>query len=438
MSNNKKKSAAPNSAVLSDLLSAIADLVRTYLVVSEAQCIVIALWVVHTYCIEAFDRTPYLHISSAEKRSGKTLLLEILALLAYKPWFTSNASTAAVARKIAFATPTALIDEADTFLLGASERAELLRGILNAGYAKNGTYSRVSSAGDVVDIQVFCPKAIAGLQSLPDTIADRSIPIKLKRATAEERRCRFDRREAERVANDLRKQVEAYSEKFIRAFTRPQRIDQLNDRQNDIVEPLMAIANFAAGEWPEKARAALLKLFAPEAEEYQNVGTQLLGDIRDIFNEAGVEKMETKELIRRLCDREESPWSDYSHGRALTAHILGRTLKPYEVQSSVWWDHGRSVRGYQRCDFEDAWTRYLPQRREAAEGHVAVGGHDGRDVHPRDDSRAEPAEPVFYGDGHGGASTSPLAINSALVKPVFPSVHPPDCFCPACRGEECR
>jgi hypothetical protein len=212
MSSSRTKSTAPNSARLSGLLSAIANLIRTYLVISEAQSIVIALWVVHTYHIDAFERTPYLHISSAEKRSGKTLLLEILSLLVYNPWFTSNASTAAVARKIASAKPTALIDEADTFLLGTSERTELLRGILNAGFAKNGTCSRVSGAGDVVDLNVFCPKAIAGLEWLPDTIADRSIPIKMKRATVEERRCRYDRRTAEDVANGLRKQLQASAE----------------------------------------------------------------------------------------------------------------------------------------------------------------------------------------------------------------------------------
>ncbi|HXY11265.1 MAG TPA: hypothetical protein VEI52_25755 [Terriglobales bacterium] len=175
MSNKKThgstESAAPDSAVLSGLLSAIADLLHTYLVITEAQCVVMALWVVHTHCIEAFDRTPYLHISSAEKRSGKTLLLEVLALLVHKPWLTSNASTAALVRKIGTSKPTVLIDEADTFVQGTSERAELLRGILNAGYARGGTYSRVSTSGNVVDIKVFGPKAFAGLQSQPDTVA---------------------------------------------------------------------------------------------------------------------------------------------------------------------------------------------------------------------------------------------------------------------------
>lgn len=365
MSKKKTKSDVPQSATLSDLLSAICDLVCTYLVISEAQAVVIALWVVHTYYIDAFDRTPYLHISSAEKRSGKTLLLEILAVLVYNPWFTSNASTAAIARKIASVRPTVLIDEADTFLLGNGERAELLRGILNAGFAKNGIYSRVSSGGEVVDLSVFCAKVIAGLESLPDTVADRSIPIKMKRATVEERRRRYDRHEVEHVAIGLRREILATTQGPPPAFVRPPLIDQLNDRQNDIIEPLMAIANLAGGTWPEKARAGLLELFTADAEEYQNPSTQLVADIRDIFDETVSDGLQTKELIRELRAREESPWSDYHHGKALTANTLARILKPYKIQTRVWWEVGRTVRGYQRRDFEDAWKRYLPQRTAA-------------------------------------------------------------------------
>jgi hypothetical protein len=133
-----------------------------------------------------------------------------------------------------------------------------------------------------------------------------------------------------------------------------------------------------------------------------------------------------------------SPWSDYRHGKPLTANNLARLLKPYDIRSCVWWDHGRAVRGYQRSDFEDACARYLPQRRETAEGHAAasVNGHDGRDALAAGDDHEEPAEQLWYGDGHGGASTSPLTVNSTLVRPDFQAVHAPDCFCPACRGEE--
>jgi len=82
--------------MLSDLLFQVAGFLRCYLAISAAQGYVLAAWVFHTHAIEAADRTPYLNISSPQKRSGKTLLLELLAPLVRQPWFTSNATTAAL------------------------------------------------------------------------------------------------------------------------------------------------------------------------------------------------------------------------------------------------------------------------------------------------------------------------------------------------------
>ena len=53
---------------------------------SEAQPVAIALWIAHTWTIEAFDYTPYLHILSPEKRCGKSRLLDCLNLLVARPW----------------------------------------------------------------------------------------------------------------------------------------------------------------------------------------------------------------------------------------------------------------------------------------------------------------------------------------------------------------
>ncbi len=355
----------PDGAILSDVLLEIAGLLQSFLAISEAQRDVLALWTVHTHFIDACDRTPYLHISSPEKRSGKTLLLELLAFVVKKPWFTSNATSAALARKIADpdGKPTALVDEADTFLTGEGERVDMLRGILNAGYARSGTFSRCVGQGTalhVEDLHVFGAKAIAGLRELPDTVSDRSIPVRMKRALPGEVARRFYRREVEPIAIALRMRIES----CVAALTpplkdaRPERIEQLNDRQGDIVEPLLAIADLAGDQWAARARAALLQLFAPEPEE-QDTGARLLADIRDVFRELGAEEIPTADLIRDLCGRPDAPWVEYSRGRPLTGHALGRMVGRYGIRSSKWWQDGHTVRGYLRNDFEESWKRYL-------------------------------------------------------------------------------
>src|SRR5262249_39140854 len=64
-----------------DLLNKTAAFIRRFVADSESQGIVLALWVAHTTCFTAFDCTPYLAITSAEKQSGKTRLLEVVETL---------------------------------------------------------------------------------------------------------------------------------------------------------------------------------------------------------------------------------------------------------------------------------------------------------------------------------------------------------------------
>jgi putative DNA primase/helicase len=81
-----------------------------------------ALWVVHTHAFAAAEIAPRLAFTSPENRCGKTTALKILRRLVQRPLPTSNLSPAVLFRAIDLvrasdnASPTLLIDEADTFL----------------------------------------------------------------------------------------------------------------------------------------------------------------------------------------------------------------------------------------------------------------------------------------------------------------------------------
>ena len=77
-------------------------------------------------------------MGSPEKRSGKTRLLEVLALIVARPWFTGRVTAAVLVRKLAKETPTLLLDESDAAFAAEKEYAAALRGILNAGYRRGG------------------------------------------------------------------------------------------------------------------------------------------------------------------------------------------------------------------------------------------------------------------------------------------------------------
>jgi hypothetical protein len=56
---------------------------------------------------------------------------------------------------------------------------------------------------EVDELEVFGPKAIAGIGKLPDTVADRAIPIRLKRRAPGEVVAQFRRRLADAEANAI-------------------------------------------------------------------------------------------------------------------------------------------------------------------------------------------------------------------------------------------
>src|SRR5262249_22155372 len=140
------------------------------------------------------------------KRSGKSRLLEVIAELTPRAEFTTRMSEASMYRLIASTDgpPTFLIDEIDAIFTGPpSERTEGLRALLNAGWRRGLTGPRCVGRGERIRVErspTFCRKVVCGIGStIPDTIADRSITIVMKRRKASEKieKLRFRRYAAE-------------------------------------------------------------------------------------------------------------------------------------------------------------------------------------------------------------------------------------------------
>jgi hypothetical protein len=350
----------------SNLLDEVVRFLRRYVVLSDKQADLIALWIVHTHAFDVAETTPYLEIVSAEKRSGKTRLLEVLANVAPRPWLAGRVTSAVLARKIQAEQPTLLLDETDAAFKGDKEYAETLRGILNVGFRRGGAVSLCIGQGanlSYADFTVFSPKAIAGLGKLPDTIADRSVRIELKRRTRAEPVERFRLREVMEEARPLRESLERWSQEQLEGLRGlyPDLPEELDDRAQDIVEPLMAIAERVGGSWPRRARRAVIALAgANSREDAESLGVRLLRDTRTVFDEQEVERLRTTTLLTELNKRDDAPWGSL-RGEALDARGLARLLRPYGIGPKPLRLHDDVHKGYEREDFEDAWKRYIPQ-----------------------------------------------------------------------------
>jgi uncharacterized protein DUF3631 len=350
-------------ADLARLTEDVMGIVRRYVALTDHQAIATALWVAHTYTLSAFECTPYLQVTSATKRSGKTRLLEVLEQLVARPWFTGRTSAAALTRKIDAESPTLLLDESDAAFSGPAEYTEALRGVLNSGYRKSGKVTLCAPQGKgfaTKDFNTYGAKAIAGIGKLPDTVNDRSIPIGLRRRTREETISRWRERDGRREAKPIREALAAWSTGAIAPLrdARPDVPLALNDRAADVWEPLLAIADMAGGDWPRKAREAALALTGQEPDD-DTIGIQLLADLRDAFDDAEV--LSSHELIQQLVSRDDRPWATWSKGKQITGHALTRLLRPFGVvPGGTMRVEGKPARAYRRAAFEDAWLRYLP------------------------------------------------------------------------------
>lgn len=360
---------------LASLLNGVVKLVRHYVVLDDHQADAVALWTVHTHLLEAAEVTPYLSISSAEMRSGKTTLLELLELLVRDAWLTGSVTAATLARKVdQQPPPTLLLDESDTAFKGDGEYAETLRGILNSGYRRGGKYSRCVglSGGNltVQDFSTFGAKAIAGISKLPDTVSDRAIPIRMKRKAPGESVARFRRRKVVENAEPLKLQFAAVVEDIdinALAEARPDIPEKLtNDRAIDGWEPLFAIADLAGGSWPQRVRVAAVMLSVEDEGGEPSTGIQLLADARAIRQRSSDNNIFTADLIRELAGFEESPWGEWWWDSSTlkttrgAERRLANLLKPYGIRPQEVRIGAEHKKGYRWADFEDAWRRLLP------------------------------------------------------------------------------
>lgn len=341
---------------LDKLLGAIKD----YVVMSDEQRLVVALWIVHAHMVEHFEQTPYLTVTSPQRQCGKSRLLELLELLVPRSWMAITPSEAVIYRYIDSSMPTLLLDEVDAiFAPKNGDRYEGIRAILNAGHRRGATVPRcVGTSLTPQNFRVYCAKVLAGIGVLPDTITDRSIPIRLQRKTRDEKVKRFRRRDVEAQATPIREALEAFAAKYGEALggARPELPDELSDRMQEGCEPLLAIAD-AIGYGVE-ARAAMVTLLTGDrADEKESAQLRLLASIRDIFASKDVPAISTNDLTMAL---QLDGWgADSWYGRGINAQDLAGMLRPYEIGPKTVRVSTGTAKGYRRDDFHEAWTRYL-------------------------------------------------------------------------------
>jgi hypothetical protein len=322
-----------------------------------------ALWIVHAHLMDRWESTPRLAALSAEPASGKSRLLEVTELLVPNPVCAVNVSPAYLFRKVGGdGGVTILFDEIDTVFGPKAKENEEIRGLLNAGHRRGAVAGRCVVKGKEIvteELPAYSAVALAGLGWLPDTILTRSVIIRMRRRHQGERVEQFRRRIHAPQGEAVRSKIEVWARSQPSQVMKwPELPPEIQDRDADVWEPLIAVADAVGGDWPERARAAAVALVADSKEVEASLGVRLLADLRMVFGDAS--EMRSKDILDALQRLEEAPWGDLK-GKPLDERGLARRLKQYGVKSKNLYAGSSRPKGYTREDLHDAWSRYLPQ-----------------------------------------------------------------------------
>lgn len=339
---------------------------------SEHARVAHVLWVAHCHRMEEWESTPRIAFLSPEPGSGKSRALEVTELVVPNPVHAVNTTPAYLFRKVADpeGLPTILYDEIDTVFGPKAKDNEDIRGLLNAGHRKGAVAGRCVVKGTNVvteELPAYCAVALAGLDDLPDTLMSRSVVVRMRRRSPEERVEPFRHRIHAPEGFELRDRLADWADSLPPVdWNRLVMPIGVEDRDADCWEALLMVAEAAGGAWPERARCAAVTLVTDSKAAPPTIGVRLLADLRTVFGDEP--SLFTDIIINRLVEMVESPWGDL-RGKPLDARGLSQRLSKYGVKPKTVRIGAATAKGYVRADLVDPWSRYCPPEATTSSPH---------------------------------------------------------------------
>ncbi|TQM44110.1 uncharacterized protein DUF3631 [Pseudonocardia cypriaca] len=327
---------------------------------SESAYAAAALYIAATHGQKLWQCAPRMAIISPKEETGKTRLMEIIEALCYKPFKTGNSTPAALFRSITPDPPTILHDEVDSIFSSTrhpTPGAEELRGFYNAGFSRGEQFWRCLPSGDPAPFNTFAMAVLCSIHDLPRTLMSRSVVVRMRRKSEatklESLRVSKLKERSAKLRGELTKWVRTIPADF------PEPEMPVFNRAADVWEPLIAVADHAGGEWPERARLAAKELTEAKIENsIMPDDLKLLSDIRDVWP-ADEPRIHTRDLLVRLNQESDLGWSTYERGGELGPMLLAKLLQPYEIKSTQVRIGSDNRQGFYRATFDEAWSSYL-------------------------------------------------------------------------------
>jgi hypothetical protein len=349
-----------------DILQTVYDFLGRFVIYpSDNAHVAHTLWIGHTFFMDHWDSTPRIAFLSPEPGSGKSRALEVTEPLVNRPVHAVNTTPAYLFRKVSDpdGIPVILYDEIDTVFGPKAKDNEDVRGMLNAGHRQGAMAGRCVVKGANVmteELPAYCAVALAGLNDLPDTIYTRSVIVRMRRRAPNEKaepcRNRIHKPQGEAIRAKLQSWADDMRQLGFPNW--PDMPEGVEDRNADIWESLLAVADMASEEWAKRARVAAVALVADSKAGVPTMNIRLLMDLRDVFG--AEDRMTSDDILTGLIKIDDAPWGDMNGlGRELTHRGLAQRLSNYGIKPKQIRFGLQNLKGYAREDMNDAWLRYL-------------------------------------------------------------------------------
>lgn len=324
-----------------EMVKRLQDWFSGYMAMPPEYALVVALWVVNTWIFRAFDATPYLVIAASTKESGKTVFLEMVAMLSKEGKVLTDPTPSTLYRMLEARQGwmTICFDEAEKL----SKEGNPMRPFMNSGYRRGQTLPRTMPGGKVVDFDVYCPKAFSLIGDVYDTLRGRSIVLWLSRGIPAKK---YRRSEAEREAVSLRREIEKWVSGMATARASVPIVEPiwLSGRDEEIWTPLLSLAHAlelskADLDMLTRASADLTVKKTEKAKKFQDMGdhedaaiddTYAVRVLRDLVSVINPDEnaIPSEVAVERLKAIPSGPWR-YFKGAGISAISLAAMLARY-------------------------------------------------------------------------------------------------------------
>jgi Protein of unknown function (DUF3631)/Bifunctional DNA primase/polymerase, N-terminal len=348
-----------------ELFAEVEARILQHVVMPKDLAFVVALWVGQSWIHQHGTYSPILGVTSAERDSGKSTLMGVIAFLVRRSLLSVGVSAAALYRSIEKWNPTFVVDEADDAFVDNPD----LRQVINSGWTRGQGVMRCDpDTNEPRRFPTFCPKAIALKgKKMPDTMLSRTIFIEMKRRLRSEKVDHFRHLDDAGFAR-MRSQLARWAQDSGEALGLAQAAqpEGFMNRTASNWQLMFAIADSLGEE--AGARARTIAQHIAGVTDMASAGVALLQDIKTMFEASTLDHLTSKAIINNLTADPEKRWAEWSRGKPISEKGVAGLLHEYRIVSRNVGPRAAQTKGYRKADFEDAWERYLTPEAEKAEG----------------------------------------------------------------------